>query len=153
MILRRRCLRLGILALAALCGSGVRAGDEIQRQMTMFAIVATPDGETTDPRVISIVDALRRLRPGYGFELKVHKTARVGPGERIACDLGDGRIAEAKLVQDQDPGSGKLRIAFTIRRDGKPESTISVVTPPNQLFICEKPLPGGSKLLIAVTAR
>lgn len=152
MVPRRWVFRLGFL-LALLGLTSARAGDETQRQMTMFAIVATPDGETTDPRVISIVDALKRLRPGYGFELKVHKSERVGPGERIVCDLGDGLSAEAKLVQGQDPSNGKLRIAFTITRDGKAESTITVVTPPNQLFICEKPLKGDTKLLIAVTAR
>jgi hypothetical protein len=48
---------------------------------------------------------------------------------------------------------GKLRLEFTLKRDGVNEFSTAVTTPPNQLFFIERPLPNGPRLLIGIGAR
>jgi hypothetical protein len=120
-------------------------------QVTIFGIVARPGDSKIDRKLAPIAVQLRNLKPGHGFQLRGHKSERAVPGEVVRCDLGDDLTAEAKL-QGLEP-TGKARIQFTLTRKDKPELTTTVITPLNQLFFCEKPLPDDTRLLIGIGAR
>jgi hypothetical protein len=151
---RRAAARwLAALTLLAFRPEVAPADDDDQAlQVTVFGIVATPGESKTDPKLATIAAQLRKLKPDHGFQLRGHKSEQLVPGETVRCELGDDLTAEAKLLEGVQ-ASGKLRIEFALKRAGKTEFTTTVTTPANQLFFCDKPLPGDDRLLIGVGAR
>jgi hypothetical protein len=156
---RRWCGRgVGTSALALIAVLGfLTASDGAQpwteaRQVTLFGIVATPGSRAIDPKLASVSGQLRRLLPDHGFRLLDVRSKRLEPGQSVACKLGDGFVAETKLVDPLD-GNGKIQLRCELRRHDQEQFATLVTTPPNQLFFCEKRLNDGSRILIGVGAR
>ena len=120
------------------------------RQVTVFAIKATPGAEAIDPRLSAVRDQLRQVLPGHGFELIVSRSERLRPGETLACDLGGDRVAETTLEGD---GSGRVAFRCTFREGDAPPFSTVVDAPENQLFFYERSLRDGGRVLIGVGAR
>jgi hypothetical protein len=152
-----RRLALGLVVLlAALAWRASPATGEVPadqaRQVTIFGIVATPGAKDVDGKLATVAAQLRKLKPDHGFQFRSVESERLTPGKSLRCDLGDDLTAEAKLVHGSD-AKGNVQIAFRLERKGRAEFRTKVTTPANQLFFCEKPLPGGDRLLIGVSAR
>src|SRR5687768_3775916 len=84
------------------------------RQVTLFGIMATPGGTATDPKLASVSGQLRRLLPDHGFRLLDVRSKRLQPGQSVACELGDGFVAETSLVKVLD-GNGKIQLRCELR--------------------------------------
>jgi hypothetical protein len=124
----------------------------VSRQVTVFAISASPVGKTIDPRLSSIKGQLKKLIPQHGFTLLDAQSKRIGVGDSVACQLKDGHRAEAFLVEPVDE-EGKVQVRCELLRDDVRESSTLVRTPVNQLFFLEQLLPDHSRLLVGVGAR
>lgn len=123
------------------------------RQVTVFAIVATPGGKSVDTNLSSIQPQLNRLLPRHGFKLLDVQSAPIVAGESVDSKLGHGYTAQVSMVRPIDE-NGKVQLRCEILLDGTLQFAASVRTPPNQLFFCERPfLTDGSKLLLGVGAR
>src|SRR4051812_20999674 len=61
-----------------------------QRQVTAMAILAVPNSSELDPRLAAVQAQLRKVLPGFGFKLRDVQSKRIGTGQSITCDLGDG---------------------------------------------------------------
>jgi hypothetical protein len=108
-IVRRWALRFGF-PMAALAFGGLALGlwglrvsraegnadpdREIVRQVTVFAILATPDGKAVDSKLATIQPQLSRLLPHHGFKLLDAQSAPIVAGESVGCKLGHGYTAE-----------------------------------------------------------
>ena len=149
---------VGTSALALIAVLGLRsASDGAQpwteaRQVTLFGIVATPGSKAIDPKLASVSGQLRRLLPDHGFRLLDVRSKRLEPGQSIVCKLGDGFVAETRLVNPLDV-NGKIQLRCELRWNDQQQFATLVTTPPNQLFFCEKRLNDGSRMLIGVGAR
>jgi hypothetical protein len=154
----RRPWRFSALAaLAALLGlwlpsRGAQLPDEGARQVTLFAIIATPGSGELDPKLAGIEEQLRKLLPGHGFKLLDVRSKRLLTGESLRSDLGNGATASADLVQPLD-ANGKVELHCRLVQNGDVQFDTLVTTPPNQLFFCDRLLAGGQRLLIGVGAR
>jgi hypothetical protein len=126
--------------------------DETARQVTMFAILATPGPVTVDPRLGAVKVQLRKILPGHGFKLLGVETERIETGESVTCDLGHGYKAETSLVRPLDE-KGKVQLRCNLILDGKPEFSTLVKSPVNQLFFYERSLRDGKRVVIGVGAR
>jgi hypothetical protein len=185
---RRWALRVGLpvtgLAFVSLVlgFSGLRVshaegeGDpnrELGRQVTVFAILATPEdirlpgvigsvGATglatteskgVDSKLTPIQAQLNRLLPHHSFRLLDAQSVQIVAGEAVECKLGHGYTAETTLVRPFDE-DGKVELRCELSLDRELQYSATVRTPINQLFFCERPcLTDGSKLLIGVGAR
>jgi hypothetical protein len=130
-----------------------RAGDGIPRQVTVFAILATPDTATVDPRLTDDVKTqLRKILPGHGFKLLDVQSKRIEVDQAVKCDLGKGYTAETVLVRSPDE-NGKVQLRCSLALKKAPQFSILVKTPVNQLFFYERSLQDGSRVLIGVGAR
>lgn len=132
------------------------AADEAEpaeaRQVTVFAIRATPTPGEVDPRLSSVRVQLRKMLPDHGFQLIEARSRGLVPGETLTCDLGEGREALTTLVSHAEDGD---RVQFRCRLldgDAPPFSTL-VDAPENQLFFYERTLRDGTLVLIGVGAR
>src|SRR6266436_2956818 len=100
---RRRSLRLGIASTAValafgglvlgLCGLRVsraedetKPSDDVPRQVTVFAIIATPGSTAVDSKLARIKSQLNRLLPDHGFKLLDAQSKPLVTGESVACD-------------------------------------------------------------------
>jgi hypothetical protein len=128
------------------------AADESARQVTAFAILATPGPATVDPRLGSIKAQLRKVLPGHGFKLLDVQSKRIEVRESVTCELGQGYKAQTMLVLPTDD-AGKVHLRCALLREGKPEFSTLVKSPINQLFFYERSLHDGTKVLIGVGAR
>lgn len=145
---------------AGLCGLHVsraamdvkKAADDEARQLTLFGVIATPGGKTTDTNLATIKTQLDKLLPRHGFKLLDVQSKRIVAGESVTCDLRNGHSLVASLVKPVDE-NGKVQIRCELFRDQDRDFSTVVKTPPNQLFFCERPLPDGTQLLIGVGAR
>ena len=152
-------LIFGGLALG-LCGLHVSRGDvhlskaEVDaRQVTMFAVIATPEGKTPDSSKLATIKAqLDKLLPKHGFKLVNAQSKRVEAGESVTCDLEDGYSVVTSLVEMLDE-NGKVQLRCELFKDDVRQFSTLVKTPLNQLFFCQRPLQNGSQLLIGVGAR
>ncbi len=127
------------------------AGDDA-RQVTVFAVIATPGRKTADSNLTTIHAQLDKLLPGHGFKLLDAQSKRVETGEAVTCKLKKGYVVSASLVRSADE-NGKAHIRCELLQgEEKPFSTL-VKTPLNQLFFCQRALEDGSQLLIGVGAR
>lgn len=122
------------------------------RQVTVFAIIATPHSMKVDPKLSSIAPQLKKLLPNHGFKLLDVKTKRLQRGQAVSCDLGGGRSAAAMLIEPLDD-DGKVELRCELLMNDVSQLATQVATPPNQLFFCDKALGGGERLLIGVGAR
>ncbi len=128
------------------------AADESVRQVTVFAILATPGSKTIDPCLAMIKSQLRKVLPDHGFKLLTMESKRIGTGQSVTCDLGNGYKTETILIQSLDE-NGKVRLRCTLALNGKHEFSTLVKTPANQLFFYERLLKDGTRVLIGVGAR
>ena len=143
---------IGILLLVLLPATvGARQGTAA-RQVTLFGIMATPGSTEIDPKLATVSGQLRRLLPDHGFRLLDVRSQRLEPGQSVTCKLGDGYVAETKLVNPLD-ANGKIQLRCELRWQEQEQFATLVTTPPNQLFFCEKRLNNGSRMLIGVGAR
>jgi hypothetical protein len=144
---------LVLLGLAPFCMPAARSqGSKPARQVTVFAIVATPNAKTIDPKLASIAPQLRKLLPNHGFKLVDVRTKRLQAGQMVSCNLGSGRTASAALMSALDE-DGKVQLHCELSLNSVPRFVTQVATPPNQLFFFDKSLDDGSRLLIGVGAR
>lgn len=122
--------------------------------MTVFGVLVIPDDPTAiDPKLVKLQKQLQRLKPNSGFKFRGSESRRLAPGESLTSDLGGGITATTELVDAMNL-QGKVQFKFTLNRDGKPEFTTTVTTPPNQVFYIEKILPKTrNRLLIGVGGR
>jgi hypothetical protein len=167
---RRRSFRGGIVwtavaltctgLAACLCVFRVSRGDvetkpgaEVGRQVTVFAIIASPGSKSVDSKLAGVKAQLIRLLPDHGFKLLDAQSKRIAAGESVVCDLGRGFTAETSLVRPADE-NGKVQFRCELYRDRTLQFSATVRAPLNQLFFCERPLlDDGSKLLLGVGAR
>lgn len=127
-------------------------GDESARQVTVFAILATPDSNTVDPRLASVKLQLRKVLPNHGFKLIDVQSKRVVQDQAVTCELGKGYKAETVLVRSLDE-NGKVQLRCELSLNHKRQSSTLVKTPVNQLFFYERSLEDGSRVLIGIGAR
>lgn len=129
------------------------ANRDLPRQVTVFAVVASPGVKAVDSKLTAIQPQLNRLLPDHGFKLLDAQSARIVAGESVECKLGHGYTAEIVLIRPIDD-DGKVQLRCEVSLDGELQFSATVRTPLNQLFFCERPyLTDGSKLLIGVGAR
>lgn len=135
-------------------GSGrTKGGESTGRQVTVFAILATRNAPTADPRLNNNVKAqLRKILPDHGFKLLDVQSKNIEVNQALTCDLGGGYTAETVLVKSLDE-NGKVQLRCKVAHDKVPEFTTLVKTPVNQLFFYERSLKNGSRVLIGVGAR
>jgi hypothetical protein len=135
-------------------GSGrTKGGESTGRQVTVFAILATRNTPTADPRLNNNVKAqLRKILPDHGFKLLDVQSKNIEVTQALTCDLGSGYTAETVLVKSLDE-NGKVQLRCKVAHDKVPEFTTLVKTPVNQLFFYERSLKNGSRVLIGVGAR
>jgi len=126
--------------------------DEDARQVTLFAIIATPGSNAVDPKLAAIAPQLRKLLPGHGFKLLEVRSKALRAGQTIRCELGNGLTASTVLVRPLDE-NGKIELRCALRLNEVSQFDIPVATPPNQLFFCDRMLDDGTLLLIGVGAR
>jgi hypothetical protein len=132
--------------------SGAFAADESARQVTVFAILATPASTTVDPRLEKIQSQLRKVLPDHGFKLLDVQSKRIEPKQTVTCRLGNGYKAETTLVRSLDE-NGKVQLRCTLEAKGKAEFSTLVKTAVNQLFLYERSLDDGTRVMIGVGAR
>lgn len=123
------------------------------RQVTLFGVMATP-GTTgvADPKLSAVLPQLRRLLPHHKFRLVEIASDRAVAGQTVRCDLGDGFVATSEMVAAQD-SNGRVQMRFRLAKGKESLYQTLLVTPPDQVFFCENPLPDGSKLLVGLGAR
>jgi hypothetical protein len=152
-------LAFGGLALG-LCGLHVSRAEvrssstEVEaRQVTVFGVIATPQGKTPDSSTLATIKAqLDKLLPKHGFKLLDAQSKRVEAGESVTCELGDGYSVLTSMVEMLDE-NGKVQLRCELFKDDVRQFSTLVKTPLNQLFFCQRPLQNGSQLLIGVGAR
>ncbi len=131
---------------------GAFVPDESARQVTTFAILATPASSTIDPRLEKIQSQLRKVLPDHGFKLLEVQSKRIEPKQSVTCRLANGYKAETVLVRSLDE-NGKVQLRCTLEQNGKAEFSTLVKTAVNQLFFYERSLKDGTRVLIGVGAR
>jgi hypothetical protein len=130
----------------------VESADDMARQVTVFAIVATPGTKQVDSKLSTIKTQLDKLMPQHGFKLLDVQSKRLVSGESVACDLQNGYTTETRLVGPVDE-NGKVPLRCELFLNQNREFSTLVKTPLNQLFFCERELQDGSHLLLGVGAR
>jgi hypothetical protein len=165
---RRWAVRAGLsMAALASCGlvlglaglrvsraeGGASSHPQLVRQVTVFAIVATPNGQSDDNNLSTIQAPLSKLLPDHGFKLLDAQSARIVAGESVECTPGQGYTAAITMIRPIDE-DGKVELRCELSLDDALQFSATVRTPLDQLFFCERPfLTDGSKLLIGVGAR
>jgi hypothetical protein len=131
----------------------VASGHAQPRQVTVFAIIATPENKKVDSKLANIQAQLERLLPQHGFKLVDAQISPLLAGESVDCDLGHGYTVETTLVRPLDE-DGKVRLRCELSLDKALQFSANVKAPLNQLFFCERPfLDDGSKLLLGIGVR
>jgi hypothetical protein len=147
-------LVLGLAGLRASRAEGQAPSyPEIVRQVTIFAIVATPKGQAVDHNLLPIKASLSKLLPQHGFKVLDSQSAKIVAGESVECSPGHGYTATVTMVSPIDE-EGKVDLRCELSLDDELQFSAMVRAPLDQLFFCERPfLTDGSKLLIGVGAR
>jgi hypothetical protein len=168
-------VEIGLAVLGLVTGLGLRAGcgfpfgdpravgaamepgwnlsaDESARQVTVFAILATPDSTAVDSRLDTIKTQLRKALPDHGFKLIDVQSKRLEAKQSVTCDLSNGYKAEIVLVRLLDE-NGKVQLRCNLGLNGTRQFSTLVKTPVNQLFFYERSLKDGTRVLIGVGAR
>ncbi len=146
-------LVIGLSGLRVSCAGGeTYSNPGIVRQVTVFAIVATPKGESVDNKLSTIRAQLSKLLPQHGFKLLDSRSAPIVAGESVECNPGHGYTVEITMVRPIDE-NGKVELRCDLSLDNELQFSATVRAPLDQLFFCERPfLTDGSKLLIGVGA-
>ncbi len=124
----------------------------IARQVTVFGVIATPGGRTTDARLARYSNELSELIPYHGFKLLDAQSKRIVNGESVTCTLGNGYTVAASLVKSLNE-NGKVEIRCELFHDQSSQFSTLVKSPLSQLFFCQEALPDGTQLLIGIGAR
>jgi hypothetical protein len=123
------------------------------RQVTVFGVIATPDGKTPESSTLATIKAqLDKLVPKHGFKLVDAQSQRIQVGDSVTCDLGDGYSAVTSLIETLDE-NGKVQLRCELFKGEARQFSTLVKSPLNQLFFCQRPLSDGTQLLIGVGAR
>ena len=122
------------------------------RQVTVFAVIASPDDPSVDPKLKKVLPQLRKLLPKHGFRLLDVKSKRLKSNQSIVCDLGDGYRSTTTLTEPSDE-DGKVKLRCSVLLNDVPLLESNVTTPANQLFFCDKALDDGTRLLVGIGAR
>ena len=119
-------LMLGLWGIRVSRAEGSAEPDrEIVRQVTVFAILATPGGKTVDSELARIQPQLSRLLPHHGFKLLDAQSPRIVAGESVDSDLGHGYTAETTLVRPIDEnGKVQLRCELFLDRELQFSATV-----------------------------
>lgn len=166
---RQKSGRIAIeLALAALAFCGLALGfvgvhssraamdvtpaDDLDRQVSVFAVIATPGSNLADSNLATIHSQLEKLLPKHGFHLLDVQNKNILAGEFVTCKLNGGSTAVVTLVQAVDD-NGKVELRCELFHDEDRQFSTLVKTPLHQLFFCQRALKDGSQLLIGVGAR
>ena len=108
--------------------------EEPARQVTVFAVIASPDDLKVDPKLKKVLPQLRKLMPNHGFRLlDVYKS-------------------NTTLIDPSD-ADGKVKLRCSVTLNDVPLLESKVTTPANQLFFCDKALDDGTRLLVGIGAR
>jgi hypothetical protein len=145
-------LALGGLVRVSRAEVKVEPADDLPRQVTVFAIVATPGSKQVDSKLARIKPQLDKLMPQHGFKLLDVQSKALVIGESVDCDLRNGFTSQTKLVGPMDE-NGKVPLRCELFLNQSREFSTLVKTPTNQLFFCEQELEDGSALLIGVGTR
>ena len=152
-MLRRSILTAFAVMLCALpTMAHAQDDEEPARQVTVFAVIASPDDLKVDPKLKKVLPQLRKLMPNHGFRLLDVKSKRLTSGQAIACDLGDGYKSNTTLIDPSD-ADGKVKLRCSVTLNDVPLLESKVTTPANQLFFCDKALDDGTRLLVGIGAR
>lgn len=158
---QRDALRVWLIVLALAGGSiiggpfaeAARPAGDKTRQVTVCGIIATPGGNTIDPKLSKIQAQLEKLLPGHSFKLLDVQSKQLHPGQSVSCKLqAGGYTANAVLVKPTDD-NGKVQVGCQILLHNVVQGETMVTTPPNQIFFVDQTLSNGSHLLIGVGAR
>ena len=149
-----RTLGLLVVLLPGALEPCVRASqdDPDSRQVTLFAVIASKENGTIDPKLSKVAPQLRKLLPNHVFRLLSVKTKRLMAGQTLTVKLDDGLTAATTLDEAVDD-NGKVQVRCALVQDGTPQTATVVATPPNQLLFCDKLRDDGSRLLIGIGAR
>lgn len=126
--------------------------EQSARQVTVFAILATPGTSAPDPRLQKIQERLHKVLPEHSFKLVDVRSKRIRPGQSVTCELGNGYRTETTMVRSLDE-NGKVQLRCALAHNGTKEFSTLVKTPANQLFFFERSLQDGNRVLIGVGAR
>jgi hypothetical protein len=126
--------------------------EDLARQVTVFGLIASPGSKTTDSKLVRIKAQLDTLMPQHGFRLLDAQSHRIGAGEAITCELGNGYTVETLLIQPLD-SSGKIQLRCELFLNQVRQFSTVVKVPLNQLFFCQRALQDGTQLLIGIGAR
>jgi hypothetical protein len=126
--------------------------DAESRQVTLFAVIASKENMSIDPKLSKISPQLRKLLPNHGFRLLSVKTKRLTAGQTLTVPLGEGLMAATTLTEAVDE-NGKVKLKCEVLRAPEVLLESLVTTPANQLFFCDKMLPDGTRLLVGIGAR
>jgi hypothetical protein len=152
----RSTLAVALVACVVSAGSPpAMAQVPTDRQVVMFAVVATPNSTSMDPKITPVVAAqLRKTLPGHGFKLIQVKSQRVLPNHPVALDLGGGYETAATVLNPLDI-NGKVQIKFELTNtdEGIPQFQSIIATPTDQFNYFDKMMPDNSHVLIGVGAR
>lgn len=153
MTTRRLLLALMLLLIAPVPALIGRVQDAPEsRQVTLFAVIASKEDMTIDPKLAKVAPQLRKLLPDHGFRLLSVKTKRLGIGQTLTVKLEDGLTAATTLSEALDD-NGKVKLKCEVLRAREVVLESLVTTPANQLFFCDKMLPDSTRLLVGIGAR
>ena len=149
-------LGLLVIGISSRCESGAgtntRLGEDDVRQLTVFAVIATPGVKTADSNLTRVYPQLAKLLPDHGFKLLDVESKSIMAGECVSCMLSNGYTLETTLAQSMDE-NGKVELRCTLLQNNAQQISTLVKTPPSQLFFCQHILKDGTRLLIGVGAR
>jgi hypothetical protein len=138
--------------------TAAKAEDVPYREVTLLGVVATPGKSAVDPKLeeVGMVPQLRQFLDDCskcGMQLLGAETKeRLKTRQSLSLALADGYSASAELLDPRDP-EGKVRLLFTLSEGDHPRYEVTVATPPNQPFFCDKQLPDGRRLFLMVGAQ
>jgi hypothetical protein len=120
--------------------------------VTVFGILATPNGKDVDPRLENVAPILEKLFPEYGLRRVGVKSRRLAPGESIHCPLEEGRSVNVDYLEGPSR-AGKVRFKLTLEIPGQDRFVDIITTPENQTSFVDRMLPNKQRLVIGLGAR
>jgi hypothetical protein len=122
------------------------------RQVTVFAILATPGSTAVDPQLNQVAAQLQRLLPNHAFRLIAARNERLGAGRSLSVPLPNELTLSTTLAAVTD-AQGKVQLDLTLKSPTATLVSSSVRTPPNQLVFLDKTLETGQRLVFGLAAR
>jgi hypothetical protein len=128
--------------------------EDIRSEVTILAVLVTPDKATVDPKLAGMAPLLRKSLPSLserGFKFLSKESRELGLHQSVSCDLGGGYSATTEFVRGLE--DAKIQLKFTLSREKKPRFESVVTTPLNQPFFLDKTLDDGRRVLFSVGTR